>query len=85
MEDGGVAQMGEHLPCKQGVDSSNLFISTTAAPSRTRLRVKERLLESPRDGRGGKKEAVSSEMLKSVNRSGQQRAEEAEESTAVGH
>ena len=20
--------MGEHLPCKQGVDSSNLFIST---------------------------------------------------------
>ena len=28
-EDGGVAQMGEHLPCKQGVDSSNLFISTS--------------------------------------------------------
>ena len=27
-EHGGVAQMGEHLPCKQGVDSSNLFIST---------------------------------------------------------
>ena len=25
---GGVAQMGEHLPCKQGVKSSNLFIST---------------------------------------------------------
>ena len=29
-EHGGVAQMGEHLPCKQGVDSSNLFISTMA-------------------------------------------------------
>ena len=28
---GGVAQMGEHLPCKQGVDSSNLFISTRKA------------------------------------------------------
>ena len=28
-KDGGVAQLGEHLPCKQGVDSSNLFISTT--------------------------------------------------------
>ena len=27
--EGGVAQMGEHLLCKQGVDSSNLFISTS--------------------------------------------------------
>ena len=26
---GGVAQLGEHLPCKQGVDSSILFVSTT--------------------------------------------------------
>ena len=26
---GGVAQLGEHLPCKQGVKSSNLFISTS--------------------------------------------------------
>ena len=25
---GGVAQLGEHLPCKQGVKSSILFIST---------------------------------------------------------
>ncbi len=25
---GGVAQLGEHLLCKQGVKSSNLFIST---------------------------------------------------------
>ena len=25
---GGVAQLGEHLPCKQGVKRSNLFIST---------------------------------------------------------
>ena len=28
---GGVAQLGEHLPCKQGVDSSILFVSTTAS------------------------------------------------------
>ena len=27
---GGVAQLGEHLPCKQGVMSSNLTISTVA-------------------------------------------------------
>ena len=25
---GGLAQLGEHLPCKQGVDSSILFVST---------------------------------------------------------
>ena len=25
---GGLAQLVEHLPCKQGVESSNLFIST---------------------------------------------------------
>ena len=25
---GGIAQLGEHLPCKQGVESSNLSVST---------------------------------------------------------
>ena len=25
--DGGIAQLGEHLPCKQGVKGSNPFIS----------------------------------------------------------
>ena len=29
--DGGIAQLGEHLPCKQGVKSSNLFISTNGS------------------------------------------------------
>ena len=28
-EYGGVAQLGEHLPCKQGVRGSNPLISTT--------------------------------------------------------
>ena len=28
---GGVAQLGEHLPCKQGVKSSNLSISIVKA------------------------------------------------------
>ena len=27
---GGIAQLGEHLPCKQGVKGSNPFISTLA-------------------------------------------------------
>ena len=27
---GGVAQLGEHLPCKQGVKGSNPFISTVS-------------------------------------------------------
>jgi hypothetical protein len=31
-EHGGVAQLGEHLPCTQGVRSSNLLISTRAKP-----------------------------------------------------
>ena len=26
---GGLAQLGEHLPCKQGVESSNLLVSTS--------------------------------------------------------
>ena len=29
VKNGGVAQLGEHLPCKQGVRSSILLISTT--------------------------------------------------------
>ena len=29
LKHGGVAQLGEHLPCKQGVRSSILLISTT--------------------------------------------------------
>ena len=29
-----IAQLGEHLFCTQGVDSSNLFISTRAAERR---------------------------------------------------
>ena len=28
---GGIAQLGEHLPCKQGVKGSNPFISTDPA------------------------------------------------------
>ena len=28
-KDGGIAQLGEHLPCTQGVMSSNLIISTS--------------------------------------------------------
>ena len=28
--EGGLAQLGEHLPCKQGVESSNLLVSTIA-------------------------------------------------------
>ena len=30
---GGLAQLGEHLPCKQGVESSNLLVSTKAMRS----------------------------------------------------
>ena len=30
-KNGGVAQLGEHLPCKQGVKSSNLSVSITVS------------------------------------------------------
>ena len=33
---GGLAQLGEHLPCKQGVESSNLLVSTIAMSSADR-------------------------------------------------
>ena len=35
---GGLAQLGEHLPCKQGVESSNLLVSTIAMSSADRNR-----------------------------------------------
>ena len=36
---GGIAQLGEHLPCKQGVKSSNLFISTIGLYSNRNNRI----------------------------------------------
>ena len=51
---GGVAQLGEHLPCKQGVDSSILFVSTTA-----RRRAKSRCGLNERED--GNREAERSE------------------------
>ena len=35
---GGVAQLGEHLPCKQGVKSSNLSIATQVKEKRETVR-----------------------------------------------
>ena len=37
---GGIAQLGEHLPCKQGAMSSNLIISTKRSET---LEIKEAL------------------------------------------
>ena len=35
-KNGGVAQLGEHLPCKQGVKSSNLSVSIGNISDRSR-------------------------------------------------
>ena len=35
---GGVAQLGEHLPCKQGVKSSNLSVSTSVPKAMKEIR-----------------------------------------------
>ena len=37
LSNGGVAQLGEHLPCKQGVRSSILLISTKGRKDDQRL------------------------------------------------
>ena len=48
---GGIAQLGEHLPCKQGVKGSNPFISTgvrnhtKAVPTGTGLYLENRILK----------------------------------------
>ena len=41
---GDVAQLGEHLPCKQGVESSNLLVSTE--PYGSNLYLENRILKT---------------------------------------
>ncbi len=43
---GGVAQLGEHLPCKQGVKSSNLSVSSAGKPAGGRSKAAELYLEN---------------------------------------
>ncbi len=42
---GGLAQLGEHLPCKQGVESSNLLVSTAAGSRREKPHLENRILK----------------------------------------
>ena len=62
---GGVAQLGEHLPCKQGVKSSNLSISIGGRKCSAHTYLENRILktiskkeEMPEGGIPGKGEAV---------------------------
>ena len=43
---GGVAQLGEHLPCKQGVKSSNLSISIGGKKSPPHTYLENRILKT---------------------------------------
>ena len=43
---GGVAQLGEHLPCKQGVKSSNLSVSTHPRKRGWKLYLENRILKN---------------------------------------
>ena len=43
---GGVAQLGEHLPCKQGVKSSNLSVSTHLRKRGCALYLENRILKN---------------------------------------
>ena len=51
---GGVAQLGEHLPCKQGVMGSIPIISTSGKLPRPKLGVITQKLTSPPDGKSAK-------------------------------
>ena len=43
---GGVAQLGEHLPCKQGVKGSNPSISTVDSQESTHLYLENRITKN---------------------------------------
>ena len=47
---GGLAQLGEHLPCKQGVESSNLSVSTGRGGGR-RTHLENRIPKETRETR----------------------------------
>ena len=55
LEDGGVAQLGEHLPCTQGVRSSILLISTSSEPLRALPPIESILKEVSKRNGGLKK------------------------------
>ena len=42
---GGLAQLGEHLPCKQGVESSNLLVSICTLDHVCRTYLENRILK----------------------------------------
>ena len=73
---GGIAQLGEHLPCKQGVKSSNLFVSTKT-PKRRPIRTylencihhpKKKLQTNAQDERKLKLETRNKETKKQRNK-----------------
>ena len=45
-DNGGIAQLGEHLPCKQGVMSSNLTVSTGRTAEAANPKDKHRTLKT---------------------------------------
>ena len=53
---GGVAQLGEHLLCKQGVIGSNPFISTIFSFVKEKMEKRKQLLSEDRRPRAGRPE-----------------------------
>ena len=47
---GGIAQLGEHLPCKQGVKGSNPFISTVIRKRMTNKEASDDVQKEAPDG-----------------------------------
>ena len=63
LEDGGVAQLGEHLPCTQGVRSSILLISTTRGKMKRGKRQEKTLASNIRSLKGVGKESYLQKRL----------------------
>ena len=59
---GGVAQLGEHLPCKQGVKGSIPFISTTGSAGPN---TRSTILETYGQGRGEREQRGREKMNES--------------------
>ena len=79
---GGIAQLGEHLPCKQGVKGSNPFISTVGISNAYTLYLENRITNqskvskfaNKRDNKTSEARFCSAESEDSKESSGRKRA-----------
>ena len=67
-ETGGIAQLGEHLPCKQGVTSSSLVISTRRSEGEIKAVSPLRCAASGRDCKRGMASSLANDCFCRIGR-----------------